>query len=84
MANYSKHRKEHAVTKPKIKHIAAVTRAQHLLETGINVDGNPKLRKSIEDDIATLCEVRQILYQFIENPTLPFTVVIVNEPNAAF
>lgn len=60
------------MTKPKTKHVGAVTRAQHLLETGINVDGNERLRKAIEKDIALLNEVRNILYNCIENPVLPF------------
>jgi len=56
----------------KLKHINAITRAQNLLETGVNVTGNEKLRRSIEKDIATLSELRDLLYFALENPTLPF------------
>lgn len=56
----------------KQRHINALTRAQNLLETGVNVTGNEKLRKSIEHDISTLSELRDLLYFAIENPTLPF------------
>lgn len=61
------------MTKPRLEHIAAVTRTQHLLETAVNVDDNPSLAKRIGRDIQLLCQVREILYHYIENPTLPFT-----------
>lgn len=72
--------KESTMTKPKLKHIAAVTRTQHLLSTGMNEDSTPELRKSIEEDVQTLREVREILYEIMQNPTLPFTVS--TEPEA--
>lgn len=68
------YRKEPAVTVLKMKHITAVTRAQNLLETAVNVDNNAKLRKSIEKDIQILAELREILYYAYENPTLPYHV----------
>jgi len=67
------------MTQLKMRHINAVTRAQNLLETGIDVTDNAKLRRSIEKDIATLSELRDLLYYAIENPALPF-LDDVNEP----
>jgi len=83
------------VTSVKQKHIHAITRAQNLLETGVNVSNNEKLRESIKKDILILCELRQILFYALENPTLPFNVEaeteadpivdqIENEPDGAF
>lgn len=89
------YRKETAMKKPARRHIYAITRVQRLLETGVDVANKPKLAKSINDDIALLCEVRDILYQIIENPSLPFVIhqldsvqpildQINAEPNGAF
>ncbi len=61
--------------KPVHAHTCAITRAQNLLETGIDVTNKPKLAKSIQKDIVLLCEVRDILFHLIENPTLPFAVL---------
>lgn len=60
------------MTKLNQRHINAITRAQNLLETGVNVTGNEKLKKSIDNDIRILCELRELLYFALENPTLPF------------
>lgn len=87
--------KDNAMTKPKQRHVSAVIRAQNLLETGINVDNNDKLKNSIATDIKLLGQVREMLYRMIENPTLPFSDdipnlgepildQIENDPNGAF
>ena len=68
------YRKEPSVKTLKMRHITAITRAQNLLETAVNVGNNWKLRKSIEKDIQILAELRMLLYEAYENPTLPFQV----------
>lgn len=60
------------MTKLRHDHICAVTRAQNLLETAVDVKGNAKLSKSIRGDIVLLTQLRQILFHIVENPTLPF------------
>lgn len=74
--------KGQGMRRPKMRHIQCITRAQHLLETGINVADNPSLKKSIQGDIELLCEIRQILHDVKDNPTLPFLNQIEEEPNA--
>lgn len=75
--------KETKMPKLSHKHIFALTRAQNLLETAVNVQGQPKLDNAIHRDIILLGEVRQMLYFALENPTLSFTIEdSVNKPVA--
>lgn len=57
------------------EHIGALTRAQNLLETAVDVRGKKKLENAINRDITLLCQLRQLLFFALENPTLPFKTV---------
>lgn len=67
--------KESLMTKPKMKHVSAITRSIHLLENGLSDDLEKRFHKAIERDLNLMNEVKDMLYVMIENPTLPFTEI---------
>lgn len=66
------YRKETTMTKPTQKHVSAIVRSVHLLESGLSDDLEKRFHKAIERDLNLMREVKQMLSQMIENPTLPF------------
>lgn len=63
------------MTKPTTKHTDCTCRAEQLFRSGLNSVIEPKLRKALERDIRLISEIREMLFQFIENPSLPFAEV---------
>ena len=59
--------------KPTQRHCFALIRSIHLLEHGLLKTFEQKFHKSLEMDIRLLGEVRAMLFEIMENPTLPFT-----------
>lgn len=67
------------MTKPSTKHCSAIIRSIHLLEYGLNDELDKRFRKALDQDIILLSEAREILYQLINNPTLPFVEEVAAE-----
>lgn len=81
--------------KPTSKHIESIVRCEQLLKSGLNSVVRQQFRNNIEEDLLALSEVKQMLYQVVANPTLPFLEAeplrdepaldkIENEPDGAF
>jgi len=64
--------KETAMSKPSTKHIDSITRCQQLLKSGLNTVVREQFSRDIEHDLRLLGEIKGMLYQILENPTLPF------------
>lgn len=60
------------MTKPTHRHIEALTRNVHLLENGLADDIEKRFKHNMMRDIELLTEVKDMLFEKIENPTLPF------------
>lgn len=61
------------MTKPTFKHVSAITRSIHLLQSGLDDELEKRFHKPIERDMILVKQVRAMLLKMIENPTLPFT-----------
>lgn len=77
------------------KHIHAIGRSISLLKSGRQDFQEKKYHKAIDVDLKLMTEVKDMLYQILENPTLPFMMImpehaatildqIEAEPNGAF
>lgn len=72
--------KETVMNKPERKHVAAITRSIHLLENGLKDDLEKDFHKGIERDLNLLKEVKDMLFDIMANPTLPF---VITQPDSA-
>lgn len=60
------------VKKPTYKHMIALIHCTHLLENGLHSVIEKRFKKGLETDLEAIAEIRTMLYEIIENPTLPF------------
>lgn len=67
--------KEGTMIKPKMKHVSAITRSVNLLESGLADELVKRFHNAIERDLGLMREVKAMLFEMIENPTLPFMEV---------
>lgn len=83
------------MTKLQFKHISAVTSAMKLYQTCLDDNFQSHVHKSVQREMDTLIELRDILLEMHRNPSLPFTTLepsmadpildqIENEPDGAF
>lgn len=63
------------MTKPCQKHLGAITRSQALLKSGLADVLEKRFHKEIQRDLILLGEVREMLFEVMANPTLPFTEI---------
>lgn len=60
--------------KPTHNHCDAITRGIALLKSGLSEVFEARFKKALERDMLLMSEVKDMLRNIIENPTLPFCI----------
>lgn len=60
--------------KPTHNHCDAITRSIALLKSGLKEVFEARFKKALERDMLLMSEVKDMLRNIIENPTLPFSI----------
>lgn len=64
-----------------LDHVSSISHAEQSMLGDIVSPMSPVLRKSIEDDIERLTEVKRFILKALYQPGLPFTVAIPEAPD---
>ena len=70
--------------RPTRHHTNAITRCLMLLKSGLNDNLEKRFWKDIERDMDYLADVQNMLYEFMANPTLPFSEASVKAVDPEF
>lgn len=68
------YKKEKKMVKPQRKHISAIIRNLQLLKHGLKSNVDRDFAKQIETDMVLMAEIKDMLFEIMANPVLPFAI----------